>query len=196
MTQLSGVAAVYNDPTAIDGAGQMWEEIDYGAFTDSIIQRSVIAYFQHAWQGQPLGRQANHTLLLTDRPDGLHFDLALPDTSLGRDVAELVERRDIAGVSFGFIPLEESVYRAPDGRSIFVIERARLLEISPVAMPAYPQTSVTVGRGIDPNHLLARLEQRRLTWSAPRQQRHNLPPLRRAPKRYVTAPLLDLRVAA
>lgn len=199
MKTLRGTAAVYGDPTAIDVAGTIYEEIDFGAFRDSINEQRVIAYLQHDSRGQPLGRQSNNTLRLNDQPAGLRFELDPADTSLGRDVTELVRRRDLAGMSFGFIPQRESVYKAADGRTVFVIEKAILLEVSLVASPAYPQTNVTGRDTWDAEAELLRLQAQRLAWSRPRSRPERTQlrmPRQRSTKRYLTAPLVRCALAA
>jgi HK97 family phage prohead protease len=81
-------------------------------------------------------------LTLADEKDGLYFDIAVPDTTAGRDAIALAERGDLGGASIGFIVEEEA--REKDVR---IIKRARLLEISVVsAWPAYAETSVEARR--------------------------------------------------
>lgn len=163
MTTLSGHAAVFGRSTTIFEDGHLFEEeIAPGAFTDAIAHRQTRALFNHQSMGQPLGRQSNMTLLLAEDATGLKFDLDLPHTSLGTDVAELVRRGDLDGMSFAFLvrPDGESWYRTDRGHLRVIEKVAQLPEISVVNFPAYEATSVGVGDGRSladlENHLLAR----------------------------------------
>ena len=148
MTTLSGHAAVFNRVTTIFEDGYVFEEeIAPGAFADAIAQRQTRALFNHQSMGQPLGRQSNMTLLLAEDSTGLRFDLDLPRTSLGRDVAELVRRGDLDGMSFAFSvrPDGETWYRTDGGHRRVVERVAQLPEVSIVNWPAYQGTAVGVG---------------------------------------------------
>ena len=60
--------------------------------------------------------------------------------TLPRDILALAERRDLGGMSFGFVATKEA-WPARDKRTL---ETVKLLEISVVhAWPAYEQTSVS-----------------------------------------------------
>ncbi len=92
-----------------------------------------------------LGRQSAGTLKLDTDRDGLRFEVELPDTSYARDLRELVARGDVTGASFGFIPGEDTVSRAPDGKQIRThVSVARLLDVSPVTWPAYEGATVAL----------------------------------------------------
>jgi hypothetical protein len=49
-----------------------------------------------------LGRFSTGTLQVSADDHGLHYEIDLPDTTLGTDVAELLRRGDISGSSLGF----------------------------------------------------------------------------------------------
>ena len=92
-----------------------------------------------------LGRQSSKTLSLSVDKEGLRFEIELPDTSYARDLRELVARGDVTGASFGFIPGEDAVSRAPDGKQIRThTSVARLLDVSPVTWPAYEGATVAL----------------------------------------------------
>ncbi|MRB49464.1 HK97 family phage prohead protease, partial [Bacillus thuringiensis] len=81
---------------------------------------------------------------LTIDDTGLKFRLLLPNTQLGRDVYELVQRGDLSQCSFGFY-VEDERWAEIDGvyhRNVTKI--SELVEISLVSIPAYDDTSVSV----------------------------------------------------
>lgn len=133
---VSGYAAVFNEQTQSVGFAEI---IRPGAFQRSINGTGNIrALYQHD-DNLLLGTTQANTLRLKEDTRGLVFELDLPNTSVGRDVLELVKRRDIAGCSFGFYVKEE---RNQNGvRELLDVD---LLEITLTATPAYQQTSVAV----------------------------------------------------
>jgi hypothetical protein len=70
-----------------------------------------------------------------------HFSLDLPATTTGRDVQELIRRRDVRSMSFGFRCLEDK-WELKDGIPHREGLRMQLLEISPVPLGAYDATSI------------------------------------------------------
>jgi len=73
---------------------------------------------------------------------GLGFELALPNTSVGRDVEALAERGDLGGMSFGFLVPDDGESWTGRRRSLRAID---LREISVVsAWPAYPDTEIAL----------------------------------------------------
>lgn len=140
---ISGYAAVFNSPTTI--GDWFTETISPGAFSRAISEKvDVRALFNHDWNNV-LGRIQNGTLRLSEDERGLKFEVDLPNTSLGRDLAESLSRGDINQCSFGFIPsVEEWDYSVePAKRTIMEVE---LLEISVVSIPAYEDTEVSLVR--------------------------------------------------
>jgi hypothetical protein len=133
---VSGYCAVFNDPVPICD----FEEVIAPTAFDRVLDGDgdVLALYDHE-TGQLLGRRSAGTLRLAKDDRGLRFELDLPETQLGRDVAELVRRRDLAGCSFGFVCRSE----AWQGQRR-TLKDVDLREISIVAQPAYPQTSVAV----------------------------------------------------
>jgi HK97 family phage prohead protease len=95
-----------------------------------------------------LGRQSSGTLKVWADSRGLGFELALPKTSYANDVRELASRGDLGGMSIGFQPGEES-WSAIGKRELRThISVARLVEISPVSIPAYDDTTAQL-RSLD-----------------------------------------------
>ena len=133
---LSGYAAVFDSPTMI---GNFQEVIKKGAFTRSLASldaSKIKAIYEHD-TSQLLGRLGSNTLRLWEDDKGLRFELDLPNTTLGNDVAELVKRGDLAGCSFGFIVRSENW--TDTAREILDVD---LFEITLTSDPAYEATSV------------------------------------------------------
>lgn len=136
---LVGYAAVFNAPAPIGD----WfvEEIAPGAFSETI-KGDVRCLFDHK-SANVLGRTKSGTLRLSEDAKGLRFEVDLPDTHLGSDVAKLVERGDVSGMSFDFRALKQTWDEEanPPHR---LLERVEITEISIVAFPAYPDTEVAL----------------------------------------------------
>ena len=139
--RLSGYASVFNQYADF---GSYLETLASTAF-DAILAdpaTDVRSFYQHD-SAMLLGRQSSGTLRLSTDSTGLHFDLDIPDTSYGKDLRELVSRGDLTGMSFGFIADQEDWSRLRDGRELRThTSVARLIEVSPVSLPAYQGTSI------------------------------------------------------
>jgi len=138
---IRGVAIVYDAPTEI--AGSWVEIIAPGAAKDTLRKsRSIRAFSQHD-TGSLLADTHNGSLALFEKADGVHFELALPDTTLGRDTFELVKRRDLRSMSFAFKAVREEWSNLPGyALPVRTVLELNLFEISPVTYPAYEQTEV------------------------------------------------------
>lgn len=137
---LAGYAAVFG--STADIGGYFREVIAPGAFADTLLRDDVRALFDHD-SGRLLGRKSAGTLRLAEDAKGLRVEIDLPDTSDGRDVAQLVERGDLDGMSFGFMVRKEQWDETvdPPTRTILAVD---LREVSAVTFPAYADTSLAL----------------------------------------------------
>lgn len=133
--KLVGYAATFGTKAKI---GDFNESIRSGAFKASLASgRDVLALVDHD-PGRLLARTSSGTLRLAEDSRGLQFELDVPPTQLGNDVLALAERRDIGGMSFGFMVKDEE-WKGAD-RELRGID---LHEISIVhSWPAYSNTTV------------------------------------------------------
>ncbi|HDX9508905.1 HK97 family phage prohead protease [Bacillus cereus] len=142
-SKITGYAAVFNSKTTIGG----WfdEVIEPGAFARSLSENGDIrALFNHNWDNV-LGRTKSGTLRLEEDEKGLKFEIELPNTSVGRDLAESMSRGDINQCSFGFWITEENWdYNVEP--ALRTIKEVELYEISVVSIPAYDDTEVSLVR--------------------------------------------------
>ena len=124
------------------------EQFKCGAFTESLTNDDQKALWSHD-TSKVLGRTKNGTLRLFEDDLGLRFELDLPDTTLGHDAYKSIKRGDVDGVSFGFSMLKQEWDEADPDNVVRTVTKAKLLEISPVAFPAYPDSQVAA-RSHDP----------------------------------------------
>lgn len=152
---IAGYAAVHyvagDAGTEFGLRGDLVERIMPGAF-DGALTDDARGLYNHD-VSHVLGRQGAGTMRLTSDPRGLRYEIDLPDTTTGRDVAELVARGDVTGSSFGFTMYggEERYEREGDTHVRYIVRVGQLYDVGPVTFPAYTAASVAVrdDRGID-----------------------------------------------
>lgn len=135
----TGYAAVFNSRS--EDLGGFTETIRPGAFDKTLSQKRAVKMFWNHNADIPLGStRANLSLSVDER--GLLATAQLPETTAGRDMAELVRTGIVDSMSFGFQTVEDSWN---EKRTERVLEEIRLFEVSPVtSWPAYPATSASV----------------------------------------------------
>jgi len=144
---ISGHAAVF-DRLSEPIMGMFRERIVPGAFARSLqdAARDVFALWQHD-TSMPLARRSKGTLRISEDAKGLAVEIDLPDTSYGRDVAANVRSGLVDKMSFGFSvpPGGDTMTKERDenGLPIRELRDVDLFEVSPVTLPAYPDTSLS-----------------------------------------------------
>lgn len=134
--RLTGYALVWNELSA-DRGGYQVRLLPGSARFDS----PTLALYQHDPK-QVLGSTANASLKLSTDAVGVAFALDLPNTSLARDVAELVKSRTITGMSFYMATKPKGVMSVVNGQRIFDAADFLVNEVSVVTRPAFAGTSV------------------------------------------------------
>lgn len=146
---VSGLAVRYG--ALSEDLGGWRERITRGAFTACLQDRNhdIRMLFSHD-PARILGSTKARTLSIQDSDVGLMFRCSLPDTEDGRTVHSLVARGDLRELSFGFrcgreewtdemLEDNDTFDRSRRVKAVPVrhVKEAHLLEISPVAFPAY-----------------------------------------------------------
>jgi HK97 family phage prohead protease len=135
----TGYASVFNSPS--EDLGGFIEYVAPGAFKRSLQSRNEIKLLWNHDTGEPLASLRGGTMQLVEDRTGLKVTATLPNTTRGRDVAELLRTKVIDSMSFGFNVIRDSW--SSDGKTR-TLESVRLSEVSVVSFPAYSSTTATV----------------------------------------------------
>lgn len=139
---LQGYAAIFNSEANL---GSFTEVIRNGAFAKSLGGGSNIRALYHHQGDALLGTTRGGSLKLKEDAHGLAFELALPDTTHGRDLAVLVDRGDVAGCSFGFRVADGGDrWEQRGGQLVRELLNVDLHEITLTSDPAYTDTTVAL----------------------------------------------------
>jgi uncharacterized protein len=139
--QIGGYAIVFNSPSV--DLGGFKEICSAKMLTRTLRESPDILGFRDHKQELLLSRTTAGTLDLKADSKGLAFTMNLPNTSIGNDTAENVRLRNLTGVSFGFIAVEDTWTVDADGNVTRTLLDVDLLEISVTSFAAYPATSVS-----------------------------------------------------
>lgn len=136
---LVGYAAVFNRKS--QNLGGFVEEVDPDAFNKSLADKvPVVARFNHK-DDYLLGTTVAETLRLSKDGTGLHYEVDLPDTQAGRDVAYLARRGDISKSSFAFRTIDDEWGVTEQDFPLRRLKAVQLIDVAPVVSPAYLDTT-------------------------------------------------------
>ena len=146
----TGYASVFNSPS--EDLGGFIEYVAPGAFKRSLQSRNEVKLLWNHDSGEPLASLRGGTMQLVEDSRGLKVTAQLPNTTRGRDVAELLRSKVISSMSFGFNVIKDSWSSNGQTRTL---ESVRLFEVSIVSFPAYEATTAQVrsAQTINPDQL-------------------------------------------
>lgn len=138
-----GYAAKFNSWS--EDLGGFREQIEPGAFRRSLRSRNDVKLLVNHDTGRVLASTRSGTMRMYEDEIGLRVEANLPNTSDGRDMAELLKRGDLSKMSFGFSVQKDSWNQEMTERTL---RSVRIFEASIVAFPAYTETEALV-RSLD-----------------------------------------------
>lgn len=148
---LSGYASVFNRMS--QNLGGFVERVDPAAFNKSLAdQLPVLARYNHD-DNHLLGTTEANTLTLEVDGTGLRYDVAIPDTTSGRDVRELAKRGDLRYSSFAFRTVADDWDFTPEGFPMRTLLAVQLVDVAPVNNPAYRDTTTGLRSLADRLHM-------------------------------------------
>jgi HK97 family phage prohead protease len=148
----TGLPILYGERTAI-GNPLRWgfyEEIEAGAAAEVLAAGVDCRFLLNHDPRQLCARTTSGTLRLAETDQGVTADADLAPVSYVRDVAVLLERRDITGMSFAFRVAEDRwstvEVQTTDGQTVScdlrtIVRFSDLPDVSIVTYPAYDATS-------------------------------------------------------
>lgn len=146
-----GHAAVFDSWTVLwESRYWTWREVVRpGAFRDALAERQDVRALINHDANLVLGRSTSGTLELSEDSTGLAVLIHPPDVGYARDLATLLERGDVSGMSFGFRVRpngERSTITSQGDRELEDRELLSLdlTDVSVVTYPAYDATDVSV----------------------------------------------------
>src|SRR5262249_1849806 len=152
--RLSGYASVFwiegDLGTEYQIQDDVRERIMPGAFDRALAEQDDVRCLVNHDESHILGRTSAKppTLTLSVDKRGLKYEVSLPNTQTGRDIAESIRRGDIRESSFQFVPSVVSWTEEGD-TLIREIREVRLYDVSPVTFPAYTGTDVYARHVVD-----------------------------------------------
>jgi HK97 family phage prohead protease len=147
-----GYAIVWNRLS--QNLGGFVERVDPSAANKSLADGvDVLARYNHDGN-LLLGRTSSGTLRLEADGTGLGYEVDLPDTTAGRDIAVLMERGDVRHSSFAMRVMDDDWSLTEQGFPLRTITDLHLVDVAPVNSPAYLDTSsglrsLAETRGVD-----------------------------------------------
>ena len=159
-----GYASVFDQMS--QNLGGFLERVAPGTFRSTLNQADVRALFNHE-PDHLLGRSGAGTLRMEEDDKGLRYEIDLPATTLGHDVAALLRRGDISGSSFGFRTITDEWSETDAGFPLRTLTEVALRDVGPVTFPAYSSSeaslrSLAEGRALDLDLLVHAAEENRL----------------------------------
>lgn len=147
---IEGYAAVFNQRSKlIFEDGKLFYEIIKPNAFDEVLKSdnlNVKAVVDHD-KSKLLARTKSGTLTLSVDEYGLKYNILLPNTNLGEDIAKMVERGDIFESSFKYSTVkgDDRFERDENGDLIHIVERVSgLYDVSLVVDGAFANTNMAV----------------------------------------------------
>jgi len=147
---IEGYSPVYGRMS--EDLGGFVEVIERGAASRRITADDIFGLFNHnpsavLGRSNPHAKRGVNTMRLAEDDNGVHYEIDVPDTQLGRDVVTSIERGDITGASFAFTVLEDRLEATDSGYPLRrIISLRQMFDTGPVTFPAYPDADAGLRR--------------------------------------------------
>ena len=142
--ELTGYAAVFDSKSVEMGWLQRFtESIKPGAFGRSLRENPDVKALLDHDTGQIIARTLNGSLTLSEDSRGLKVSIVPVQTEDGKKAVEWVRSGLVDAMSFGFETVSDR-WMVRDGLDHRELLDVNLYEVSLVAFPAYPATSIGV----------------------------------------------------
>ena len=138
-------------PAILTGYAMVWNTLsdDRGGYrvrlkpNSARFAKPTLALFNHDFRNV-IGNTENGTLRIMPDTFGVKVEIDLPDTSTGRDVAVLVERGDVTGMSFAMVSAPDGKTVRENGIDIFEVDSFDVDEVTVTPIPSFIQATIAV----------------------------------------------------
>lgn len=144
--KVKGYAVVFNVLTLLYESNgiKYYEQVDKNALTNADMKNVVFRY-NHNDDFQVLARTSNNTLTLNVDGKGLYIEADLAPTTAGKDIYELIKRKDINNMSYAYVVETAHYEKKSNNEYVRIIDSIKkLVDVSAVDFPAYHQTDLDV----------------------------------------------------
>lgn len=144
--KVKGYAVVFNVPTLLYESNgiKYYEQVDKNALTNADMKNVVFRY-NHNDDFQVLARTSNNTLTLNVDGKGLYIEADLAPTTAGKDIYELIKRKDVNKLSYAYVVETAHYEKKSNNEYVRIIDSIKkLVDVSAVDFPAYRQTNLDV----------------------------------------------------
>lgn len=135
---LSGYALVWNALSSDRGGYKVRLMPNSATFASP-----TLALYHHDFR-DVIGNSENGTLRYAPDNHGVKVEIDLPDTQMGRDTLELVEKGYVKGMSFAMVSAPDGKAVRENGEEIFQAEKYIVDEVSITPIPAFTQAQIGV----------------------------------------------------
>jgi Escherichia/Staphylococcus phage prohead protease len=140
---VEGYASVFEKRSG--NLGGFVEKVRNTAFNKTVKEADVRALWNHDPQ-YVLGRTSARTLDLSVDNNGLYYRALLPNTTYAKNLAALLERRDVRESSFTFFKIQDEWDLTEEGYPQRSLVEVGLIDVAPVTFPAYEDATSGVAR--------------------------------------------------
>lgn len=143
---IEGYATIFNSETLLYSMSgiDFYETVDTGAFDGTELSNVVLRY-NHSDNYAILARTSNNTLRLSVNEIGLKIEADIAKTTQGKDIYELIKRKDISKMSYGYIVEKDYTEKVSERKYVRHISKIKkLIDVSVVDIPAYDETNVKI----------------------------------------------------
>ncbi len=142
---IQGYTVVFDRWAEVKEWGECWSEcIRKGAFTQSLVENSILALYNHDFNNVLARKDVNMKLIEEDK--GLYFEIELPDTTQANDLYELIDKGIVNQCSFGGFVRKNVWSYDSEGNPLREILDIDLVEITITPIPVYEVTEAEVKR--------------------------------------------------
>ena len=141
---VEGRAIVYDSPAVMyEFEDVKYYEVITRSALDGADLKDVPFKYNHSDDVMVMARTRNGTLSLIPDESGLLIRASLANTTAGRDLHELIKRKDIDKMSFAFTVTDDGEDYDKKTHTRTITKFKRIWDVSAVDTPAYSDTSIS-----------------------------------------------------